>query len=123
MFSSSYFTDEMLIQYYYKYLSVPGTHEFLTNKLYGMRREQVEGFAPYLCYMLVKCESKPLERFLVDLSGTNFTVFLLVFWCMHAFSYTDRQVKEKKMRIDIIERVLLLLITYSRAWRWPWLIR
>ncbi len=58
MFNSEYFTDEMLIQYYFKYFDTPGTHDYLTNKLYEMDPQKLEIYAPYLCHMLVKHESK-----------------------------------------------------------------
>lgn len=57
---------------------------------------KIEVYVPFLCYMLIRNHSKLLERYLVDLSGKNFTIFLLLFWCIHAFSFTDRQIKEKQ---------------------------
>jgi hypothetical protein len=36
MFSSEYFTPEMLLQYYYRYLNNQGIHDYLTNKLYTL---------------------------------------------------------------------------------------
>ena len=95
MFNSEYFTDEMLVQYYHKTMNNTGIHDYLTNKLYSLSVQRIAHWTPFLCYMLIRNESKQLEKFIVDSCEREFWLFIKMFWCVHAFSATDRLIPKK----------------------------